>query len=35
MDMFEYSQAATIILSIFILVVLVEQTSSWLRRKIM
>ena len=35
MDMFEYSQAATIILSIFILVILVEQTSSWLRRKIM
>lgn len=34
MDMFEYSQAATIILSIFILVVLVEQISSWLRRKI-
>jgi len=34
MDMFEYSQASTIILSIFVLVVLVEQMSSWLRRKI-
>lgn len=34
MDMFEYSQAATIILSIFLLVVLVEQASSWLRKKI-
>lgn len=34
MDMFEYSQAATIILSIFLLVLLVEQMSSWLRNKI-
>lgn len=34
MDMFEYSQAATIILAIFVLVLAVEQVSSWLRRKI-
>ena len=35
MDMFSYGQAATIILSIFILVLVVEQASSWLRRRIM
>jgi len=35
MDMFAYGQAATIILSIFILVLLVEQASAWLRRRIM
>ncbi|MEO0443202.1 MAG: phosphonate ABC transporter, permease protein PhnE [Pseudomonadota bacterium] len=35
MDMFEYSQAATIILSIFILVIIVEQLSGGLRRKIL
>jgi ABC-type phosphate/phosphonate transport system permease subunit len=33
--MFSYGQAATIILSIFILVLVVEQASSWLRRRIM
>jgi len=35
MDMFNYAQAATIILSIFVLVLLVEQVSAWLRRRIM
>ncbi len=35
MDMFAYGQAATIILSIFVLVLVVEQLSAWLRRKIM
>lgn len=35
MDMFQYSTASTIILSIFILVVIVEQTSSYLRNRIM
>ncbi len=35
MDMFEYAEAATIILSIFLLVLLVERVSSHLRRKIM
>jgi phosphonate transport system permease protein len=35
MDMFAYAQAATIILSIFILVLAVEQVSAWLRRRIM
>lgn len=34
MDMFEYSEAATIILSIFVLVLLVEQISSHMRKKI-
>jgi len=34
MDMFEYAEAATIILSIFVLVLVVEQVSAWLRRKI-
>ncbi len=35
MDLFQYQQAGTIILSIFALVVCVEQTSSFIRRKIM
>lgn len=35
MDMFRYAEAATIILSIFVLVVIVEQTSSLLRRRIL
>lgn len=35
MDMFAYGQAATIILSIFVLVLIVEHASAWLRRKIM
>jgi phosphonate transport system permease protein len=34
MDMFRYSEAATIILAILILVVAVEQGSSWLRRRV-
>ena len=35
MDMFNYSTAATIILMIFLLVVIVEQVSNFLRKKIM
>jgi len=34
MDMFEYSSAATIIILIFILVIFVEQISSYIRNKI-
>lgn len=34
MDMFEYSEAATIILSIFVLVLIVERFSSALRQRI-
>lgn len=34
MDMFEYSRAATIILALFALVLCVEHTSSWLRRRV-
>lgn len=34
MDMFEYSQAATIIIAIFLLVLVVERLSSHLRQKI-
>ena len=33
MDLFQYDLAATIILAIFLLVLVVEQTSAWLRRK--
>ncbi len=33
-DLFAYDTAATIIISIYVLVVLVEQISNWLRRKI-
>ena len=33
-DLFAYDQAATIIISIFLLVVAVEQVSSWVRRRI-
>jgi len=35
MEMFSYAQAATIILAVFILVLAVEQASSWLRRRIL
>jgi phosphonate transport system permease protein len=35
MDLFQYQQAGTIILAIFLLVIAVEQTSSAIRRKIM
>ena len=35
MDLFQYAQASTIILSIFLLVLLVEQASAWLRRRIL
>jgi phosphonate transport system permease protein len=34
MDMFDYNEAATIILSIFALVVLVERTSAALRTRL-
>jgi phosphonate transport system permease protein len=34
MDMFRYAEASTIIIAIFLLVVSVEQCSSWLRRQI-
>ena len=34
MDMFQYDQASTIILSVFLLVIVVEQVSSMLRRRI-
>ncbi len=34
MDMFQYDQASTIILSVFLLVIAVEQVSSLLRRRI-
>jgi phosphonate transport system permease protein len=34
MDMFEYSRAATIILALFALVLCVEHTSAWLRRRV-
>ena len=33
-DLFAYSTAATIIICIFILVLIVEQASSWVRRKL-
>ena len=33
MDLFQYDLAATIILAIFVLVLVVEQSSAWLRRK--
>lgn len=33
-DLFDYDTAATIIISIFLLVVAVEQTSNWIRRRI-
>lgn len=35
MDLFRYSEASTIIIAIFILVIAVEQCSGWLRRKIL
>lgn len=35
MEMFSYGQAATIILAVFALVLVVEQGSAWLRRKIL
>lgn len=35
MDMFEYAQAATIILAVFVLVLGVEQVSAWMRRRIL
>ena len=35
MDMFRYDVAATIILAIFVLVLLVEQASAMLRRRIL
>jgi len=35
MDMFQYDQACTIILAVFVLVLAVEQVSSRLRRKVM
>ncbi len=35
MDMFRFDEAATIILAIFILVLIVERVSSWVRGKIM
>ena len=34
MDLFNYDEAATIILAIFGLVILVEQASAWLRRRV-
>jgi phosphonate transport system permease protein len=34
MDLFQYDQAATIILSVFALVLAVERLSAWLRRRI-
>ncbi|OGB50138.1 MAG: phosphonate ABC transporter, permease protein PhnE [Burkholderiales bacterium RIFOXYD2_FULL_59_8] len=34
MDLFNYDEAATIILAIFALVILVEQASAWLRRRV-
>jgi phosphonate transport system permease protein len=33
MDMFRYDQAATIIIAIFLLVIIVEQISSRVRKK--
>ena len=35
METWEYAQAATIILLIFVMVILVEQVSSYLRSKVM
>ncbi|EWS63079.1 phosphonate ABC transporter, permease protein PhnE [Hydrogenophaga sp. T4] len=35
MDLFNYDEAATIILAIFALVVLVERLSALLRKKVM
>ncbi len=35
MDMFRYSEAATIIIAIFVLVLAVEQCSAWVRRRIL
>ena len=35
MDMFRYAEAATIILAIFVLVMTVEQVSTYIRRRIM
>ena len=35
MDLFQYSTASTIILCVFVLVLAVEQASSWLRRRIL
>ena len=34
MDMFHYSQAATAVLAIFALVIVVEQASSAIRRRV-
>jgi phosphonate transport system permease protein len=34
MDLFQYDQAATIILAIFALVLMVEETSGWIRRRL-
>jgi phosphonate transport system permease protein len=33
-DLFDYDTAATIIISIFLLVLAVEQMSNWIRRKL-
>ncbi len=35
MDLFQYRQAATIILAIFVLVLVVERASTWLRSKVL
>lgn len=35
MDLFQYRQAATIILAIFILVLVVERASTWMRAKVL
>lgn len=35
MDLFRYAEASTIIIAIFVLVVVVEQASAWLRRKLL
>jgi phosphonate transport system permease protein len=35
MDLFNYDEAATIILAIFALVILVERASAWLRRRVL
>lgn len=35
MDLFNYDEAATIILAIFALVILVERASAMLRRRVM
>ncbi|MCK6451465.1 MAG: phosphonate ABC transporter, permease protein PhnE [Alphaproteobacteria bacterium] len=34
MDLFRYAEASTIIIAIFLLVVVVEQASAWLRRRL-